>query len=290
MNQHIAVLFCIILCAILCTPAFCAEEKPPEVTVKGPGFHFTVALTRSTYLEGEPVLAKCSITNDLDRTQELAETCSLWRTLSWDVVRLPERDGMFDAGSRFPLLAPVPSQFVWPFKQGETKSEDIDVLSRTDGVLTAGDYAVNFTYQVPEHVRADWVGQLTTQEIVFRVERPQGKEAQLLNAIDSVQLTDDKQQLRRCAERLDRLARENPDSRFVVALEYRAAMERLMFCSNGCEWALKVFVTKHSDIAYYGPRASKELGFAYLRNHRWSDARNAFSLLPAGSTRQRYLS
>ncbi len=291
--RQTTLLLCLLLCAILCASAICAEkEKPPVATVKGPGFHFTVALTRSVYLSGEPVFAKCSVNNDSRKPQKLVEAMTEYDVVTWNVLRVSDRENMYHPGLH-PMvsLAGPPAGLFWEFRPKETKFIYVDACSHTDnGWLQPGEYVVAFTYSAPKAAQADWTGKLTTDEIPFSVVAADSENARVFGAIiNSRPYTEDKDELRRRATDLAALAKEKRSGRFAIALRYYAAMALEQVDHEAFMDELKTFVTGYRDTPYYGPLSCQLLGSRYLNDKNWDEARKACSLMPEGYLRRTYL-
>ncbi len=301
--RHKTLLLCLLLCAILCAPAFCAEkEKPPEATVKGPGFHFTVALTRATYLEGEPVLAKCSITNDLKTSQKLVEPDD-WRVVEWSVLRLPGRERAYHP-DWYPLpgTAGLDADCFWEFRPGETKSAYFDVRRNIDHAWTQpGGYAVTFKYAVTNYVKADWVGTLQTSEMSFHVVSATGRDADVVRALRprnmpeqstlppvSLPQLSHEQRVARVAE-LTKLYNSDRRGRYASLIGYLAAIGLKSIDRPADLDALRKYAIENRNTPYFGHEAALRLGLGSIDAKDYEGAREAFRMFPEGYKRNYYL-
>ncbi len=284
--RQTTLLLCLALCAFLCAPAFCAEkEKPPEATVKGPGFHFTVALTKSTYLEGEPVLAKCSITNDLKKTQKLVEPDDKWEVIRWNVVRLPGREPAYHADwYPLPSRMRIPDDCFWEFRRGETKSAYVNLRDRIDYYWTQpGEYAVKLKYVADDHIGADWVGTLETDEILFRVVPATGKDTKAMLALRARYAGQEtKELLLARATELMGLYNDDRHGRYAPELGYLAALALYRMDRAAGIAAFKDYVAANRHAPYYGLRCCELLGGVYTEDKNWVEVRKAYSMLPEG--------
>jgi hypothetical protein len=257
------------------------------------GVKFEVSLEKNIFIEGEPVLATCSITNVSSTARRLAEPYA-HQTVYCRASAL-DPNVTLDRGPHGDYMA-LPEDFGWLFQPGECHSEVVELGSAyvDPVVLPVGDYMIESGYGATKQMPTVWQGKFTAVKgPKFSVVKPDDEEKQAANDFVKALSLAHGLNSAKCA-----LAATVFRALKVPGIGHRFAQYagfRETQCYNCMQdtekgyQALREYADAHGMVPFYGKVAIEGVGRDFIDQKDFASARKYWSRLPAGYNRQSLL-
>ena len=284
------VMICIVL--LLATGVASAKEKPVMETGSKDFLEFTVSLSKSTYIEGEPVIATFALKNNSSTDQRLAEPTTSYGIVKYGIEMI---SGIYPMPKRtFGSQPGPPDDYGWVFRKGEARSIQVDLLSNYNGFLPVGRFCAKVTYSGVDTIEGIWHGSIEVSDLVFSVVPATGIEesasrifrASVLQVLRGYEA----EEAAKAAAALHDLADPAKGGRFAQYAGYWEAMAYMKAGNSEKEIeVLMQYSEKHSDVPAYGTNAPRYIGDILYCQKNYAKARKMFEKLPDGFERQDWL-
>lgn len=270
-----------VICLLLVANATVASS-PPSATVLKDDLKLVVSLSKSEFIEGEPIIVQFALMNDSDKPRRLYEPD--YGIAGGIVVQVSGEKPLPTTQHGDTGLPPD-----WEFLPHEVHTYAEDIQCDFVESLPVGEYTIKASCLAFRDANDFWRGHLKAPKLTFCVVPATGamtKASELF--IKASRQVYSKDEALKVAEDMRTLSDPakgsvfSPYAGYFEAVAYQEAGDTATFIAK-----MRQYVQDHRDVPVFGKRALYGLAWQLFHDKNYMEAREVYLLLPDGSSRQR---